>query len=170
MSFKITWKTHIICILLSYLLIQGLIEAFTSSFLYLIVEDGPLNISGNLIVNFILAVFVFLVPITLLHEALHGISYTLFRGKVKFGVKSMNIYCQEVSGIKLHRSKFLVVLLAPVTLISLLSLLLPESLRIIVITLNLIGCTGDLLMSLYLVKLGNDSYILDKDYGFDIIK
>jgi hypothetical protein len=147
-----------------------MIEAFSYSFFNLLIDNGTLNFTDNLIINFILAVFLFLVPITLLHEALHGISYLLFGGKVKFGLKGMNVYCQEISGIKLHRTKFLVVLLTPITIISLISLLLPESLRIVVITLNLIGCTGDLLMSLYLIKHDNNSYILDKNYGFDIIK
>lgn len=170
MSFKITWRFHAISIILSYMLICCLIDTFTLSFFSLIYYDDLLKFTNNLLINYIVFALIFIVPIAIIHELLHGIFYSLFGGKVKFGIKGLNVFCQEISGVKLHRTKFLIVLLAPITVISLLSLLLPHILSSIVVTINLIGSTGDLLMSLYLVRLSNDTYILDRSYGFDVIK
>ncbi|WP_139906462.1 DUF3267 domain-containing protein [Clostridium thermarum] len=90
--------------------------------------------------------------------------------KVKFGFKGIYAYCHEISGIKIHRTKFLLVLLAPVTVISIFSLLIPMWLGGIVFILNLLGSSGDLLMSFYLIRTDSSSYILDKAKGFEVIR
>jgi hypothetical protein len=35
--------------------------------------------------------------------------------------------------------------------------------------LNLLGSTGDILMAFYLCRTNENSYILDRSYGFDVI-
>lgn len=63
----------------------------------------------------------------------------------------------------------LIVLLAPVTIISSASLIIPGSIGGIVFLLNLLGSTGDLLMAFYLCRINHSSYIVDRKYGFDIV-
>lgn len=110
-----------------------------------------------------------MVPITLVHELIHCIAYSLFGGRIKFGFKGICAYTQEVSVIVLHRTKFLVVLLAPATVISVLTIFIPNSIGSVIFLLNLLGSIGDIIMAIYLCKSDYNSYIIDKDYGFDII-
>ncbi|WP_154104997.1 hypothetical protein [Clostridium ragsdalei] len=54
-------------------------------------------------------------------------------------------------------------------LISLTCLLLPVWLGEIFFIINLLGSTGDIYMSLYLLKYDKNAKIIDKPYGFDVI-
>ena len=60
-------------------------------------------------------------------------------------------------------------LLAPVVVISLLSLALPALIGGLIYFLNLLGSSGDIYMSLFLCRLNYNNYIVDKSYGFDVI-
>lgn len=91
-------------------------------------------------------------------------------GKIKFGFKGIYAYTQEISGVILHRTKFAVILLAPVTIISLITLLITSSLGTLIFLLNFLGSTGDIIMAIYLCKSSGNSYIKDREYGFDIIE
>ncbi|WP_077848217.1 DUF3267 domain-containing protein [Clostridium puniceum] len=62
---------------------------------------------------------------SIVHEIIHGAAYKLFGGKVKFGFKGIYAYTMEISGKKITRLQFLIVLLAPLICISILSLLFP---------------------------------------------
>lgn len=108
-------------------------------------------------------------PINIIHELIHGSIYKLFGGKVKYRFKGIYAYTQETSGIILHKTKFLLVLLAQVAFISLAALLIPGEIGAIIFLLNLVGSTGDLLMALYLCKLNKSCYIVDRKYGFDAV-
>lgn len=110
-----------------------------------------------------------LIPLTIIHELLHGIAYRIFRGKLKYGFNGIYAYTLEASGKALHRTKLLLMLLAPVTFISLASLLIPVAIDGLLFLLNLSGSNGDLLMALYLCKLSNDNYIIDRKHSFDIV-
>ncbi len=90
-------------------------------------------------------------------------------GKVKYGFKGLYAYAQEISGITLHRTQFLIVLLAPVTIISFGSVFIPGYIGYSIFLLNLLGSTGDLLMALYLCRSNENSYIIDESYGFDVV-
>jgi hypothetical protein len=103
------------------------------------------------------------------HEVIHGITYSIFGGKVKYGFKGIYAYTMEVSEKPIERTKFLVVLLMPITVISLLALLLPSWLGGMIYFLNLLGSTGDLYMAIFLIKLDSNSRIIDKKYGFDVV-
>lgn len=103
-----------------------------------------------------------MVPITLVHEIIHGIVYIIFGGKIKFGFKGIYAYTQEISGVILHRTKFIAILLAPVTIISLSTLLITSSLGLLIFLLNFLGGTGDIVMAIYLCKSKENIYIKDR--------
>lgn len=65
--------------------------------------------------------------------------------------------------MKEQHSQFLLI---PVTVISVLSLLLPFWLGGMI---NFLGSTGDLFMAVTLIKLHHESKIIDKKYGFDVV-
>jgi len=94
----------------------------------------------------------------------------LFGGKVKFGFKGIYAYTMEISGKKMTRLQFLVVLLAPLTCISILSLLFAAWLGELIFYLNLIGSSGDIYMALFLCGFSYDSKIIDRSYGFDVVE
>ena len=169
MSFKVTWKTHIICFILALLISLSMTEVIYTTFINILITIKIFNFTRDFVINCSLMVLILMVPITIIHEGIHGLCYKLFGGKVIFGFKGIYAYCQEVSGKELHRTKFLIVLLAPVTVISLLSLLLPVYLGGIIFILNLVCSTGDLYMAFYLIRSNSRSYILDRKYGFDVI-
>lgn len=110
-----------------------------------------------------------MIPITIVHELIHGTTYRIFGGKVKYGFKGIYAYTHEVSELALDRSKFLVVLLAPVVIISLVSLCLPIWLGGMIYFLNLLGSVGDLYMAFILCRYRNESRIIDRKYGFGVI-
>lgn len=76
---------------------------------------------------------------TLVHEFIHGVAYSLFGGKVKFRLKCIYGYTQEVSDVVLHRTKFLIVSLAPVTIIS---VIIGNSIGSVLYLLNFLGSIG----------------------------
>lgn len=169
MSFKITWKTHIICFLLALGLAQVMNNVssiildnyFTKDFIYY-----PTH---NLIVNFYINIALIMIPVSIVHELIHGILYKFFGGEVKYGYKIIYAYTHEISELALERSKFLVVLLAPVVVISLVSLLLPAWIGGMIYFVNLLGSVGDLYMAFILCKYRYDSRIIDRKYGFDVV-
>lgn len=77
-------------------------------------------------VSFYLYILLLLVPIIAVHEALHGLAYTMFGGKIKYGFKGIYAYTMEISEKPIQRLKFLVVLLMPVVIISVGSIFLPS--------------------------------------------
>ena len=124
----------------------------------------------NLILNFNIYTMLLLIPITAVHETIHGAAYKVFGGKVKFGFKGIYAYTMETSGKKIPRLQFLIVLLSPLTVISILSLLFPGWLGRMIFFLNLIGASGDIYMALFLCRFSYDSKIIDRTYGFDVVK
>ncbi len=170
MSVTITWKTHLACFLLALALSYCFGDVLYVSLFEIHSRYVLLNFTHNLFFDSAILVVAMMIPIVIIHEALHGICYILFKGKVRFGFKGIYAYCQETSNIKLQRTKFLMVLLAPVTIISLASLMLFIHWGALLFMLNLVGSTGDILMAVSLTKLNWNSYILDKKNGFDIIQ
>lgn len=170
MSFKVSWKIHILCFLIAYIFCLIEQKAISDLFVVILLENMIIKFTGNIRIDLIIFLFIILIPITFLHELIHGFSYIIFGGRVKYEFKIIYAYVQEVSGIQLHRTKFLLVLLAPLTVISLLSTLMPKNIGGIVYLLNLLGSIGDIIMAIYLCKSNANSYIKDRDYGFDIIE
>lgn len=169
MSFKITWKIHILCFLLAYIFCYIQIKNISNVFLDLVINYKFFSLTEIYFLNMIIAILILMIPITLVNEIIHGIAYIIFGGKIKFGFKGIYAYTQEISGVILHRTKFTAILLAPVTIISLITLLITSSLGSLIFLLNFLGSTGDIIMAIYLCKSNANSYIKDREYGFDII-
>ncbi len=168
MSFKVSWKMHVVCLIMTFLMCYIMKDCLINISTGLIINNVILNITGNLLLDEIICFSLIFIPLNIVHEFLHGSVYKIFGGKVKYGFKGICAYTQEISGIILHRNKFLLVLLAPVTVISIISVLIPGEIGGIVYFVNIAGSTGDILMALYLCKFDNDSYIVDRKYGFDV--
>lgn len=169
MSFKVSWKTHVLCLVMTFLICFIMHDCLVNISTGLIINNAIINITGNLLLDEIILFLLIFIPLNIVHELLHGSIYRLFGGKVKYGFKGICAYTQEISGIILHRNKFLLVLLAPVTVISIISTLIPGEIGGIVYFVNIAGSTGDILMALYLCKCNENSYIIDREYGFDVI-
>lgn len=167
MSFKVTWKLHLECLFISLIISFVLRDLINNVFNGFLEETNIGTIYISLLV-LILFLIIISIPITLVHEMIHGVVYKFFGGKVKYGFKGVYAYTQEISGIAIHRTKFLTILLAPLTLISVLSLVIPGNISGIIFILNLLGSTGDILMASYLCRTNENSYILDRSYGFDV--
>lgn len=103
-------------------------------------------------------------------KIIHGIAYIIFSGNIKFGFKGTYAYIQETSSVILHETKFAVVLLALVTIISLSILFIISSLGTLIFLLHLLGSTGDIIRAIYLCKSSRNSYIKDREYRFDVIE
>jgi len=110
-----------------------------------------------------------MIPISIVHEGIHGLVYKVFGGKVKYGFKGIYAYTQEISEMPIDRVKFLIILLAPLAVMSIITLLLPLWLGGMIFFLNLLGASGDLYMSYKLIKYDYNSKIIDRKYGFDVV-
>lgn len=170
MSFKVTWKMHLLCFLIAYIIGLKFQNNISDLFLSLFLDNNIISFTGNDFIDINIFILLIFIPITFMHELLHGVTYKLFGGKVKYGFKGLYSYAHETSGIVLHRTKFLIVLFSPVTAISIASVFFPWSISGIVFILNLLGSTGNLLMTFYLCESNENSYIPDRSYGFDVIE
>lgn len=167
MSFKISWKIHALCFIMACgmcFIMNDMLNKISFNIMSRII------ITKYILLNYTIFMVVIFIPITIVHELLHGIAYTLFGGKVKFGFKFIYAYTQEVSGVVLHRNQFLIVLMTPVIVISVVTVFVGSYISLIVFVLNLVGSTGDLLMALYLCRGNENSYVVDRDYGFDMVE
>ncbi|MBU3182039.1 DUF3267 domain-containing protein [Clostridium psychrophilum] len=171
MSFKITWKTHVICTLIAFAIAQ-IMGSNASDIVenFIITKSFILYPTKNLIVNFYVYVLLLMIPISIVHEGIHGLVYKFFGGKVKYGFKGIYAYTQEISGMPIERTKFLIILLSPLAVISILTLFLPLWLGGMTFFLNLLGASGDLYMALKLIKYDSNSKIVDRIYGFDVVQ
>ena len=170
MSFKISWKLHLLSILMTFSIYFLMKNCVINMCTVLLINNMIYRITGNIFFDNVIFLSLILIPINVVHELLHGCVYRVFSGKLKYGFNGVYAYTLEITGIALQRTRFLLVLLAPVTVISLISLFIPGVISSLIFILNLTGSTGDILMALYLCKLDNESYIIDRKYGFDVIK
>jgi hypothetical protein len=170
MSYRITWKTHVMCFLVAILIRIILGNTADEIVVNFAIRDFiMLYPTPFIIANLYIYVLLLMIPISIVHEGFHGITYKLFGGKVKYGFKGIYAYTQEISEKPIHKFKFLIVLMTPTIAISLLCLLLPGWLGGMIFFLNLLGACGDIYMSLLILKCKNNSKVIDRSYGFDII-
>jgi Protein of unknown function (DUF3267). len=170
MSFKISWVTHLKCFIIAIVLTKLLGDNANTIVKNFIFKDFISYPTGSIIINFYIYVILIMIPISCVHEAIHGITYKLFGGKVKFGFKGIYAYTQEISELPIHRYKFQIILLCPLFFISLLTLLLPSWLGGMIFFLNLLGASGDIYMCLYVFRYKYYNKIVDRKYGFDIVE
>jgi len=76
MSFKVTWKVHVFCFLISYLVCFILRDYIVYLFLGVVLN----GIIGNPLLDLVGFLAIIFIPITIVHELLHGIAYRLFGG------------------------------------------------------------------------------------------
>ena len=100
MSFKLTWKSYVICFLISLILLLILNPIFDGILSDLFYGGIIFYPTKNLILNFNICTMLLMVPITAVHEIIHGAAYKVFGGKVKFGFKGIYAYTMEISGKK----------------------------------------------------------------------
>ncbi|SHK35204.1 Putative zincin peptidase [Clostridium cavendishii DSM 21758] len=164
MSFIITKKTHILC-----LVIACIIVVLQMNTIILINANIIELFQSHVVLKYYLMLLIIATINTLIHELIHGLTYKMLGGKFKIGFKGIFAYTKETTGIRLTVIELTIVLLAPVTLISIISLFIPV-VGGLVFFINLLGSTGDLLMAFWLIRADKNSLILDTDKGFDVIE
>ena len=169
MSFKISYKTHIICFLIGLLITMFLGKVVDIILINYIIAITPYLPGCNIIIKFYGFIIILLIPIVLIHELIHGTIYTIFGGKVRYGFKGVYAYTQEISENPIEKKKFALILLAPLIIISPITILAPNWIGGIIFLLNLLGSSGDIYMAITLFKYPVHSKIIDRSYGYDVI-
>ncbi|OCA97844.1 DUF3267 domain-containing protein [Clostridium beijerinckii] len=173
MSFKVSWKLHLECFFMDGVICVLDGNNIFNLFVDLLLNNEIINFTENRSIDLVIFLIIIFIPVIFVHEFVHefiyGVFYKLFGGQIKFGLKGIYDYVEETSEIALQRTKFLIILLAPVIIISLISMFIQNIIGECILLLNLLGSTGDILMALYLCKYDSNSYIVDKSYGFDVI-
>lgn len=171
-SFKINrwtnFKITLFAVFLSILVFYPINIILDISFKYYLIQKP----TRYILLNMYIYILVFTIPVSLIHELIHGAFYKLFHGEVCFGFRYIYAYTMEISALKLRRHEFLMVLLAPITLISLLSLFILHFnffIGSMIFLINYIGSSGDVYMAISLISLKKDCKIIDRKYGYDII-
>lgn len=168
-SFKITWKIHMMCFFLSGIISIIFYEPINVIIINMLNSWAVIYPTKNKIINLYIFLFILMATISIFHELIHGVTYKLFGGKVKYGFKGIYAYTQEISALPISRSRFLIILFAPVIVISVLACIFDREIGGIIYFLNLLGSTGDILMSFTLIKCNYKSKIVDRSYGYEVI-
>lgn len=125
---------------------------------------------NHIFISIMLYAVAAITAISFVHEPLHGICFVIFGGRVRYGLKMGCAYTQEISGIAINKYKFIVVLLMPLFVISVVSLLvLPGWIGHMIFMLNAFGSIGDIYMSAVILLNGRKcSRVIDRSYGFEM--
>ncbi|MCR1175586.1 DUF3267 domain-containing protein [Clostridium botulinum] len=164
MKFKITSKLHLKLLAIA-LIFTVIFKDYLDTIIFNFFKETMDIFDYSITPSFILLIAT-ITAITIIHELIHGLTFTVFGGTVKYKFKFIYVATLEITGIPISLTQFTIILLAPVTIISLLSLLLPRWLGNLIFASNLIGSVGDLYMALGLVKYPYNSKIIDKSYGY----
>ncbi len=122
----------------------------------------------------IIVLFAFIGLIAVIHEFLHGLTYKIFGAKIKYGVKLLNFYTMDISGKYYSSKQILIVMLAPITLLTLLlfasGFIFKDFIYYTSIGLlfNMAGSAGDIAMTAYIILNGRGCKIKDEISGFSI--
>lgn len=81
MSFKLTWKSYVICMIISVILVLILNPIFDGILSDLFYQNIIFYPTKNLILNFYIYTILLMIPISAVHEIIHGVTYKLFGGK-----------------------------------------------------------------------------------------
>ncbi|NLM34005.1 MAG: DUF3267 domain-containing protein [Clostridiales bacterium] len=169
MNFKRSLKTKAMCFSMSYIIyyfMRGYVNLLLFNLLY---KNLIWTITNNLIADILIFFIILMIPINMVHEWCHGILLKAFGGQVKYQWKGIYMQAQEVSKVPIHRTKFLMVLLLPVTVISIFAKLIPGWLGGVVLILNLFKSTEDVLKAFYLLKGNSDTYLIYKEDGYEMV-
>ncbi|NFG68106.1 DUF3267 domain-containing protein [Clostridium sporogenes] len=164
MEFKITNKLHLKLLAIT-LIFSIIFHNYLNTIIFNFFKKSMNIFNYSIRISFILLMAT-ITMLTMAHELIHGLTFTIFGGTVKYKFKFIYAATEEISNKPMSLIKFTIILLSPVTIISLLSLLLPRWLGNLIFISNLIGSVGDLYMALGLVKYPYNSKIIDKPYGY----
>ncbi len=142
--------------------------------LYQGTAEGSVTITG---VSDLLFLFVGIVAVLVLHEAVHGILFRVFGGKVRFGAKLVGRAMPALyatSDVRMPRNQYIVVSLAPFVIISLGLLVVgivadgdgTAVLALLLMAGNSGGSVGDIMMAHMLRKHDPGTLFQDKEDGF----
>lgn len=163
MYFIVTKKTHILAFVVSCILIILQINTVAKINMNILASVG----SYRMLKYYIILILTILIN-SLLHELIHGIAYVSFGGKFIIGFKGTYFYTREITGKRLTVKEFAIVLLAPLTILSTVSLFIPM-VGGLMFFVNLLGSTGDIIMTFWLIKLNKSSLIVDMNEGFYVV-
>lgn len=172
-SYKITYRTHLFAFLFALFITPFLIKPINKtieSITTISILSGFISTRWFIIFYF-LFIFISVILICSMHELFHGIAYMFIGCKVNFGFKYLCMYTQCTSSEPVSVRNFLIILLFPLIGISLFSLLfIHVQFMCFLGCLNILGCGGDILMAAYLLQFPLKDLVVDRDYGFDVIK
>lgn len=169
-SFRLNFKVYSKITLLQFIILILLFQTI-SNYLDIFILFYFNILPGKFVYIVSLATLLLIyAPICLIHELLHTFAHKMLGGKPRIALKwIIYAYTMETSGRKLSRTELLIVLLVPMTVISLICMILSGDIFRMAFYLNLLGSCGDLYMSLWLCKVRWNTKILDKPYGFDVL-
>jgi hypothetical protein len=125
--------------------------------------------TGAPTVNFYIYSVLLMIPISILHELIHGLAHIIFGGRVRFGFKWIFAYTAEVSGRPMRILEFVIILLSPLIVLSILLLPLGGWVLNTAFLLNTLGSSGDIYMAATLLKCPRGCRIVDRAYGYDVV-
>lgn len=169
MAYKITWRTHIICLVLAFAVSAVFFKPIDKIISNFIMSGIVLYPTRYMMLNFFAYLLLMLIPVSFVHELIHGAVYKIFGGRVKYGFKGIYAYTQEVSGKPMAKAQLTIILLSPLVLMSISCLLKWNWLTGMVFLLNLLGSMGDAYMAASLCRYKRGCRIVDRSYGFDVI-
>ena len=118
MSFKVSWELHMLCIIFGFIICFMLQNSIANIFINLFSENKIFPFIGNVYLDMVIFISLLFIPITFVHEILHGFAYELFGGKVKYGSRRIiYAYAQETSGIALQAIAIAILLIKVMDLI-----------------------------------------------------
>lgn len=167
-TYKISTKLHLICLICSmsmYYLFYNFVNVAVEGMFNSSVMCYP---TPNLTTNFILISLTIVSAMSIIHELIHKYFYELFGGKAKIGFKYIYAYTQETSKIAIRTWKFIIILLMPLVVISVCTLPFNYWLTDFIFFFNLVGATGDIIMTLIVLRYGKNGRVIDEDKGFSI--
>lgn len=170
MSFKVTFKTRIMYLFVAAMIALILFNTEVSIFENLFSKSFILYPTKHLIINLYLYKTLLMIPICFIHELIHALLFSIYGGKIIFEFKGLMLCSVEKSGIAIDRQKYLIILLSPLVIISLISLLLPPWLGGIFFILNIVESSADIYKAINLCLVNWDCKIVYKSYGYDVVK
>jgi hypothetical protein len=116
-----------------------------------------------------LSLLLAIVFVVIIHEAIHGLFFYLFTGrKPRFGFKLLYAYAASPEGVYIERSRYLLVGVSPLVIMTLLGVVMIPILSLVtipalvfILILNASGSVGDLAMMAWLVRQPKESLIKD---------
>ncbi|MCX7745602.1 MAG: DUF3267 domain-containing protein [Clostridia bacterium] len=124
--------------------------------------------------NSLFLTLLFVILTAFLHELVHGAACKFFGGKVKYGIKLLNLYTMDTSGNFYKVPQMLVIMLLPLFTISLVFTAaiycLPHYVYYLCmcILFNISGSIGDISMATFIILKGRGCRVRDEEYGFSL--